>query len=155
MWLCLRRIPAVSAVMRIATRIGDGYVWIVAGLGLLAFSPRGPSVGKGLAIAYALELTAYRILKSKVTRSRPFVDVPEVTMGIVPPDEFSFPSGHTAAAFVFALVVGVSFPVMAPLLFLLAVLIAVSRVYFGVHYPTDVLAGAALGTASGAIGIAF
>jgi undecaprenyl-diphosphatase len=66
---------------------------------------------------------------------------------ITPADRFSFPSGHATAAFLFAGLAAVSFPVLAPFAYVWASLIALSRVVLGVHFPSDILAGALLGSA--------
>ncbi|MFN0156974.1 MAG: phosphatase PAP2 family protein [Bacteroidota bacterium] len=150
-----RRSDALSHVMKLATRVGDGYVWAVLGLLIFVIDDRGSTIIKQLALAFAIDVSLYKIIKKLFSRPRPFVQFPTITMLLVPPDEFSFPSGHTAAAFVFTTVVGMSFPVLIPLLLVTAVLIGISRVYLGVHYPTDVLAGVTLGIISGVAGIAI
>ena len=66
---------------------------------------------------------------------------------ITPSDKFSFPSGHTAAAFVFANIVVAFFPSLSIPLYLFATLVGLSRVMLGVHYPGDILAGMVLGLA--------
>jgi undecaprenyl-diphosphatase len=153
-WICLRRHRAVDLLMTVVTHLGDGFLWWGMGIIVAFFSPQGFVIIRQLAIAYALELGTYRLIKSRVSRRRPFMSLPLVTGLIVPPDEFSFPSGHTAAAFVMTIVMGLAYPMaFFPLLFL-SLMIGMSRVYLGVHYPSDVIAGAVLGVAAGLLGIA-
>jgi undecaprenyl-diphosphatase len=66
----------------------------------------------------------------------------------MPSDRFSLPSGHTAAAWVIAILVALHYPILAIPVFIWATLVGISRVYLGVHYPTDILAGFILGTLS-------
>jgi undecaprenyl-diphosphatase len=98
--------------------------------------------------AFALELSLYYLIKKNVRRPRPFHRLNGVRALIVPPDEFSFPSGHTGAAILLAVVLTAALPVLAPWVFVWAALVGLSRVYLGVHYPGDVLAGIALGVIS-------
>lgn len=103
--------------------------------------------------AFALELLLYYLIKKNVRRPRPFRRLNGVQALIVPPDEFSFPSGHTGAAFLLAVVLTTALPALAPWVFAWATLVGLSRVYLGVHYPGDVLAGLALGVISAEAGI--
>lgn len=151
-WICLRRRRAVDSIMKIATRIGDGYVWVIIAVGLALFSPEGLVIVRQLILSFALELSLYKVIKARFSRPRPFAELVIVTMLIPPPDEFSFPSGHTAAAFVIVTVLGLQSLVLGFLLLPVALMIGVSRVYLGVHYPTDVIAGALLGAVSGYAG---
>jgi len=103
--------------------------------------------------AFVFELSFYYALKKNIKRPRPFRKFHGVRNFIAPPDEFSFPSGHTAAAFLMAFLLASAWPVMAIPAFLWAGCVGFSRVYLGVHYPTDVLAGAVLGLASAQAGL--
>lgn len=146
-----RRSPTLDLLMKGVTRLGDGQTWIVLSFALLFME--GEVVFKQLALAFAIEITVYKSAKSLFSRPRPFVSLDDVTMLVLPPDEFSFPSGHTAAAFVVATVAGSCIPGLLIPLTVMAMLIGLSRVYSGVHYPSDIVAGAMLGSLSGVVGL--
>ena len=111
-----------------------------------------PFVMAGL-IAFAMELSFYYIIKKNIRRPRPFRKISGINCLIAPPDEFSFPSGHTGAAFLMAFLIGAAFPILAIPALTWASLVGFSRVYLGVHYPTDVLAGMVLGLTSAQFGL--
>jgi undecaprenyl-diphosphatase len=96
-------------------------------------------------------LMIYKWLKKKTLRPRPCDLHPAILRGTAPLDEFSFPSGHTLHAVGFAMVALAYFPWLAPIVVPFALLVALSRVILGLHYPTDVLAGAAIGYALAAL----
>lgn len=145
----LKRSRAITLLMLTSSRLGDGPLWVV--LGLLALFCGGPS-GRAAAFAMALSclscLLVFKLVKNATSRPRPFEVYPELLKGLMlpPPDKFSFPSGHSMCAFAVATALGYHFPAFAPALFVLASLIAASRVFLALHYPTDVLVGAAAGT---------
>jgi undecaprenyl-diphosphatase len=91
----------------------------------------------------------YRLLKRHTRRPRPFRAHEDLIAYVPPLDEYSFPSGHTLHAVSFSIVAAVWFPFLAPPLIAFTVMVALSRVVLGLHYPTDVLAGAVLGVAVG------
>jgi undecaprenyl-diphosphatase len=98
-----------------------------------------------MAIAGLTGLLLYKLLKRHLVRERPFITHQSIVRAAAPLDRFSFPSGHTLHAVCFTVIAVEAFPVLAWVLVPLALLIAASRVVLGLHYPTDVLAGAALG----------
>ena len=89
-------------------------------------------------------------LRQLIGRDRPFVVYPEPRPLVHPPSSGSFPSGHAAAAFACATVIAWASPRLAVPVYVVAALVAWSRVYVGVHYPLDVLGGAVLGVLVGA-----
>jgi undecaprenyl-diphosphatase len=140
------RIRPVLHFFRIVSRLGDGVFWYVLGLALLAVQgvqALGPVVQMVLTGAFCTVL--YKWLKSKTSRPRPCAVETAVRAGAAPLDAFSFPSGHTLHAVAFSVVATVYYPALAWVLVPFSVLVAMSRLVLGLHYPSDVLAGAALG----------
>jgi undecaprenyl-diphosphatase len=159
--LCIRfngavRIAPVRLVFRVVSRLGDGIFWyslmlaMLATGGATAFGPFARMAGTGLACTLI-----YKWLKSKTSRPRPFAVENAVRAGADPLDPFSFPSGHTLHAVSFTWQACAHFPELSWVLLPLAALIAGSRVVLGLHYPSDVLAGAAIGAALAELGLAF
>lgn len=98
-----------------------------------------------LLLGFALERPIYLILKNTCRRDRPQVAL-NIPSFVIPSDRFSFPSGHTSAAFLVATLVGSFYPALLPVLMVWAVMVGMARVILGVHFPTDTLIGAAMGT---------
>jgi undecaprenyl-diphosphatase len=95
----------------------------------------------------------FKVLKRLSQRSRPCQLEPHCWSKVLPPDKFSFPSGHTMTAFSIALVVSYFYPSLEGTLFFIALSIAVSRIVLGMHFLSDVLAGIVLGVALGCAAI--
>lgn len=102
-------------------------------------------------VAFVSERLIYFVLKNSFRRNRPADAISNFTSFIVPSDKFSFPSGHTSAAFLFAVLVSSQLPTLLPFLLLWSALVAMSRVFLGVHFPTDTVVGAMLGATVGTV----
>jgi undecaprenyl-diphosphatase len=139
-------IPWVCALFRAASRLGDGIFWYALMAGLLAIGGAAavPAVTHMGAVG-VVGVAVYKWLKSRTSRPRPFQVQTAIRVAADPLDRFSFPSGHTLHAVSFAIIAISYYPSLALLLVPVAVLIAGSRLVLGLHYPTDVLAGAAIG----------
>ncbi|HEM49352.1 MAG TPA: phosphatase PAP2 family protein [Caldithrix sp.] len=145
----LNRRYVIDKAFFLITRLGDGPLYVIAGILLIATPVQdGFKIVYIAILAYAIELPIYFVVKKYVKRLRPFEKMQNINHLIAPPDKYSFPSGHTAAAFVMAIVFSNHFSVLSPGLYILAGLIGISRVYLRVHYPTDIVAGAVLGIIS-------
>jgi undecaprenyl-diphosphatase len=97
----------------------------------------------------ALGVTLYKLVKNHAGRERPYITHSAIECASAPLDRYSFPSGHTLHAVCFTLLLSSYFPEWTAALIGLALLIALSRVILGLHYPTDVAAGAVLGGSLG------
>ena len=131
------------------SRLGDaGFLFILTGLILLCFK-KTRSCGLLLLISLILGFTVNDlIIKSIVQRVRPFNSFAEILPLVNPPKSFSFPSGHSASAFACAVSLYYTKRKWFAFGLVIAALIAFSRLYVGVHYPTDVLCGTLVGTIS-------
>lgn len=133
-------------LFRAASRLGDGVFWYALML-LLLLAHGDAAVGPVLHMsATALAGTVvYKLLKAGTSRLRPYQAHARIHAAAPPLDEFSFPSGHTLHAVSFTLVASVYYPMLALPLATFTLLVAASRPVLGLHYPSDVLAGALIG----------
>ncbi len=139
----------LTPIFTFITELGDGgMVWIVLAFLVLFFMKGYRKTGfmVGISLLGSL-LFNNTILKNIVQRTRPYRVIEELTILIPEPGEFSFPSGHTSSSFAAGMVLYLMLPKKygVPAL-ILAFLIGISRLYVGVHYPTDVLGGMVMGT---------
>jgi undecaprenyl-diphosphatase len=136
----------LTAVMRAFTIVGTaGFLWGVLAGGAFLFTGLRPSHLLVPWVAVALSWTFAEGAKYLVNRARPFIDDTEVAPLTKTPSSSSFPSGHSATAAAGAMALSAVYPSFAPALVLSGFLVALSRVYLGVHYPFDVLAGVLIG----------
>ena len=101
---------------------------------------------EALPVLWLTMLTVNFPMKALFRRHRPFITYVKARVVGPKPRDFSFPSGHTAAAFAGALIFGADVPACSPIFYGLAVVIGFSRIYLGVHYPSDVVIGAIAGS---------
>ncbi len=138
----------VAVFFRVVSRLGNGAFWYVLMAALLAFGGREALLPVLQMVVTGLTGTlVYKWLKRRTLRPQPYAVHPDVTCIASPLDQFSFPSGHTLHAVAFSLVALAYFPFIAPVVIPFTLACAASRVVLGLHYPSDVLAGAALGAA--------
>lgn len=142
--------PWRTALARTLTRLGDGKSWAIIGLASLStLTPYGRHLALRIGVGATLGSLCAVALKRSLTRPRPNVSIEGFEALVANPDRFSFPSGHTAAAFGVAVALAAEPNGVGPGALLLATGIGLSRVYLGAHYPLDVLAGVFLGVCAG------
>lgn len=133
-----------------ASRLGDGVLWYALMLSLPFLAGRdGRACATQMAIAGLMCVSLYWVLKRWAARPRPFTACSDIRLCARALDRFSFPSGHTLHAVAFTLIVVEHFPTMGWALWPFTVLVAVSRIALGLHYPSDVAAGAMIGAGIG------
>ncbi|MDH5693442.1 MAG: phosphatase PAP2 family protein [Gammaproteobacteria bacterium] len=140
--------PYVEKFFALISRLGNGVFWYV----LMTILPFADSVN-GLVASLHMSsvalvcLALYKLLKNNLVRQRPYLKWNNIQNGTAPLDLYSFPSGHTLHAVAFTIVALSYYPILSPFLVSVTLLIAFSRVILGLHYPSDVLAGALIGAA--------
>ena len=153
-WLQGLHTPILDKLMCRITHLGDaGIIWIILTI-VMILIPKTRKSGVILAFALVVDvILCNAILKNLVARVRPYDVNTTVHVLVAKPKDFSFPSGHTAASFasVAALYLAGEKKLWKPAL-ALAILIAFSRIYLYVHYPTDILGGIIFGILSAWIG---
>jgi undecaprenyl-diphosphatase len=131
---------------RCLSKTGDGYLYLVLAAALgWSFQPIDLLLLSCLAVGFLIERPIYLALKNLCRRERPPAAL-KIPGFIIPSDRFSFPSGHTSAAFLVATLLSFFHPALTPFLLPWAVLVGMARVVLAVHFPTDTLIGALMGT---------
>lgn len=151
-WKACNRLARLGAyrpllfILRWASRLGDAPAWIVLCLSLPLVAPwwYGWFLGVCFGLSAAVGGMLYRLLKNRLCRERPYISF-EIPCTMPPLDRYSFPSGHTLHAVMFTTLTALFAPVLLFVVLPFAVLVALSRVILGLHYLTDVAAGALIG----------
>lgn len=145
----LNRMGAYTSIrlfFRAISRLGDGVFWYVLALSLpLLLGMEGVAALGHISITGLVCVAIYSQLKNCLVRQRPFISWAAIRAHIAPLDRYSFPSGHTMNAVNFAVLFTVFCPPLLWLVLPFTILVGLSRVILGMHYPTDVLVGAVLG----------
>lgn len=147
LWVTERKArDTLVSVARIVSRSANGPLYLALAL-VLANSGEEPQLSllSCLLTGFLLERALYLVLKNVCRRDRPQAAL-NIKSHVIPSDRFSFPSGHTSAAFLVATLVSAFYPALAPILFPWAVMVGMARVILGEHFPTDTLIGAIMGS---------
>jgi undecaprenyl-diphosphatase len=147
--------PPVRRLFQVVSRLGNGAIWYALLLVLPLWRGRA-AVRPALVMALTgiIGVALYKLLKQTLVRERPFITHSGISLQGAPLDRYSFPSGHTLHAVAFTWQAVAHFPALGWVLVPFASLVAASRVVLGLHYPTDVLVGAAIGAVLGQLGLA-
>jgi undecaprenyl-diphosphatase len=136
--LTKQRKDIITRTAILFTKIGNGQLWLF--FATLVFLYHVPT-GYVFLLAILIQLYAQIAVKHLFKRARPYMIYTDLDSLYSPPDPYSFPSGHTCAAFTMAFVSKIAIPMLWPYFLVIALVIAFSRIYLAVHYPSDVLAG--------------
>ncbi|ODC03338.1 hypothetical protein BFW38_07045 [Terasakiispira papahanaumokuakeensis] len=135
---------------RLISRLGDGLLWYLVMIALpLAYGQKGFVAGLHMVLTGAICTLIYKSLKHRTLRGRPFTRHSDIQCRMPPLDYFSFPSGHTLHACAFTVLLFEWAPLWGWAILPFTVLVALSRMILGLHYPSDVIAGAAIGVGLG------
>jgi membrane-associated phospholipid phosphatase len=145
-WITDHRVDWLDPLFVGLTYAGTmGVLWIVLGIAF-AIAFRRPWIALAVPVAVLLADLAASGVKHAADRRRPEGTLDGIDVLVTTPSTPAFPSGHAATSFAAAVILSAAVPAFAPALLVLAALVAFSRLYVGVHFPLDVLAGAAIGT---------
>lgn len=152
----LSRHQWIRRFFSVVSRLGDGGFWALMAASLIVFQRH-----QAMALVLQMGITAaggvllYKLIKNQLVRERPYINHGGILCGTAPLDKYSFPSGHTMHATSFAIMLSQFEPRLIPLVAPFALLVAFSRVILGLHYPSDVVAGAIIGAALASTSLAI
>lgn len=133
-----------------ATRGGDGWLWGALAAVVLMFGGAERWIAvEACTTAAVFGVLIFLLLKRKTCRRRPCEFIEHCWATLLPPDQFSFPSGHTITAFAITVPLGLLYPPVMPVLLFCAFSIGTSRVMLGMHFLSDVVAGIVIGSGLG------
>lgn len=144
------------ALFGAVSRLGNGVLWYTLILSLpVVYGFAALGAVAHLLLVGVCSLAVYKWIKRKTLRDRPCTVDPSIIRSVAPLDRYSFPSGHTLHAVAFTVVLLAYFPTLVWLVVPFTLLVATSRLVLGLHYPSDVLAGALIGGAIAFLALQF
>jgi undecaprenyl-diphosphatase len=159
--LCLRvnalsRRELARRFFSVVSWLGDYPAWLALGIVVAVRQDAGALGFAAVAIATGVGgVLVYKGLKERLVRERPYVRHGEIVCGTAPLDRYSFPSGHTLHAVSLTILYGAYEPALLVVMVPFALLVAASRIILGLHYPSDVIAGTAIGAVLGVTAVAL
>jgi undecaprenyl-diphosphatase len=146
--------PLIQRSFAVISRLGDGVFWysLIAVLPFI-YGWQALPVSLAMIITGVANLVVYKLIKKLTCRERPCTTSEDIIPGARLLDHYSFPSGHTLHAVAFTIIVCSFYPILGWLLIPFAILVAMSRIILGLHYPTDVLAGGGIGATFASIAL--
>lgn len=150
------RAPVIQGFFAIISRLGDGILWysLIASLPLI-YGADAIRVSLLMVAVGIADLVIYKLLKKITCRQRPCNSDEAIVPGARLLDHYSFPSGHTLHAVAFTIIAVSFFPALGWVLIPFAALVAMSRVILGLHFPTDVIAGALIATLIATVSLSY
>lgn len=144
-----------AEISRRISQTGDGYLYALFGAYLLCSTIPSDKIFLITAlVAFAIERPLYFVLKNGLKRDRPQEAI-GIQSFIIPSDRFSFPSGHTSGAFLMATLMTYFYPVLGVPAYIWASSVGMSRIFLGVHFPTDILVGMLMGVSMACLALSL
>ena len=138
------------------SRLGDGGFWLASSVVVVAVNGlQSSSAIVTMGATAGIGIVIYKLLKNRLVRERPYIASGDIVVGTAALDRYSFPSGHTLHAVSFTIMLNHVEPLTTVLCAPFALLVALSRVVLGLHYPSDVLVGALIGATLGSLSVVW
>jgi len=141
----LADVPSIHRIFAFFSKLGDGAAWVLLFITIGLFRPDAGNLPVVLIGASLVNLGLYKLVKEQTVRNRPCMTWEAITPKEQPLDNYSFPSGHTLHAVTVTLLVLPVLPLLGLILVPVTVMIMLSRIILGLHYPTDVMIAALIG----------